>query len=227
MSDAVVILRPQPGADATAARARAAGLAPVLYPLFAVEPLAWMPPDPAGFDALMLTSANAVRHAGPMLSAYLSLPVFAIGKTSARAATDQGFTIVHAAGPDAQATARAIAQAGHRNVLHLRGDDARPFDPGSLSVTAIATYRSAPCGDEAGLMAALRLGSVALVHSPRAGERLSRLTGPARRQDISVVAISNAALAACGPGWKQAHAAQAPDDADMLAMTLQICDKAS
>lgn len=227
MTGPVVILRPQPGAEATAARARALGLMPVLYPLFAVEPLAWMPPDPVGFDALMLTSANAVRHAGPMLSAYLSLPVFAVGRATARAATDYGFVAVHAAGPDVQTTARAIALAGHRAVLHLRGHDARPFDPGNLSITAIPTYRATPCGDEAGLAAALRPGSVALVHSPRAGERLSRLTGPLQRQQSAVVAISNAALEACGPGWKQALAVDPPNDADMLAIALQICKKAS
>lgn len=227
MSGAVVILRPQPGADATAARARAFGLTPVIYPLFAVEPLAWMPPDPAEFDALMLTSANAVRHAGPMLAVYLGLPVFAVGDATARAAAEQGFVKIQVCGPDAQATARTIERAGHRNVLHLRGQDVRPFDPGALAVTAIATYCAAHCGDEAGLAAMLRPGSVALVHSPRAGERLSCLTGPLQRQHISVVAISNAALTACDPGWKQALAADAPDDADMLAMALQICDKAS
>ena len=43
----VLILRPQPGADETAARARALGLEPLVAPLFTVRPLAWTPPDPA------------------------------------------------------------------------------------------------------------------------------------------------------------------------------------
>jgi uroporphyrinogen-III synthase len=33
-------------------------------PLFAIVPLDWTAPDPAQFDGLVLTSANAVRHAG-------------------------------------------------------------------------------------------------------------------------------------------------------------------
>lgn len=227
MSGRIVILRPQPGADATAARARALGLTPLVYPLFAVEPLAWTPPDPASFDALMLTSANAARHAGPMLAAYLDLPVFAVGEATARAAAEQGFATVHSAGPDAQATARTIAQAGHRDVLHLCGQDTRPFDTGTLAITAIATYRAAPCGDAAGLAGTLRTASVALVHSPRAGARLVELTRPSQRREIALVAISEATFHACGYGWKRALAAQAPNDAAMLAMAAQICEKAS
>ena len=225
MSGRVVILRPQPGADATAARARALGLVPVLYPLFAVEPLAWMPPDPAAFDALLLTSANAARHAGPMLAVYLDLPVFAVGEATARAAAEQGFATIQVCGPDVQATARTIAQTGYRAVLHLRGTETRPFDPGALAVSAIATYRAAPLGDETGLAAALLPRSVALVHSPRAGARLAELVSPERRQDITLAAISPTTLDACGMGWNQKHAAEAPNDAAVLAMALQICDK--
>ena len=57
----LLVLRPEPGASATAGRARTLGLDPVLMPLFEIEPIAWTAPDPAGFDALLLTSANAVR----------------------------------------------------------------------------------------------------------------------------------------------------------------------
>ncbi|MGD9811804.1 MAG: uroporphyrinogen-III synthase, partial [Sphingobium sp.] len=64
MSCTVLILRPQPGADATAGRAKELGLEPSIYSLFATEPLAWTAPDPAGFDAVLLTSANTLRHGG-------------------------------------------------------------------------------------------------------------------------------------------------------------------
>ena len=60
----VLVLRPEPGAGETAARARALGLEPIVAPLFAVRPIAWAAPDPAAYDAVMLTSANAARHGG-------------------------------------------------------------------------------------------------------------------------------------------------------------------
>ena len=64
MTNEVLILRPEPGAGRTAERARKLGLVPVVAPLFAIRALPWTPPDAAGFDAVMLTSANAAREAG-------------------------------------------------------------------------------------------------------------------------------------------------------------------
>ena len=222
----VVVLRPQPGATATANRVRAIGLTAVSYPLFTVEPLAWTAPDPAGLDAVMLTSANAVWHGGPALTAYHGLPVFAVGEASARAASEHGFAQVVLAGPDAQATATAIAAAGYRQVLHLRGEDARPFDPGHLRVTGIPVYRAAPVGNAAGLAAAAPAGSVLLVHSARAGARLDALVPLDQRATFRVVAISPAALAAAAAGWAKARAAEVPTDAAMLALARQMCEEA-
>ena len=48
----LLVLRPQPGADATAARAKALGLDAIVTPLFRIEPCAWDMPDGA-FDALL------------------------------------------------------------------------------------------------------------------------------------------------------------------------------
>ena len=79
MSRAVAVLRPEPGNAATATRVEAAGLAAIRLPLFAVRALDWTPPDPAAFDALILTSANTPRLAGPGIDSLASLPVFAVG----------------------------------------------------------------------------------------------------------------------------------------------------
>ncbi|HWL48068.1 MAG TPA: uroporphyrinogen III synthase HEM4, partial [Sphingomonadaceae bacterium] len=63
----LLILRPEPGASATACRAAQRGHDTVVAPLFTIAPLGWDPPAPDGFDALMLTSAHAARLAGPAL----------------------------------------------------------------------------------------------------------------------------------------------------------------
>jgi uroporphyrinogen-III synthase len=57
----VAVLRPEPGNAATCARAATAGFAPLALPFFAVRAIAWATPDPAHYDALVLTSANALR----------------------------------------------------------------------------------------------------------------------------------------------------------------------
>ena len=86
MSRPIVVLRPEPGNRVTAAAIEGRGLRAIRLPLFAVQPVAWQAPDPAGFDALLLTSANAVRHGGAGLARLLSLPVFAVGEATADAA---------------------------------------------------------------------------------------------------------------------------------------------
>jgi uroporphyrinogen-III synthase len=89
----LLVLRPQPGASATAERARSLGLDPALIPLFEIEPLEWTAADPAGFDALLLTSANAVRFGGDELKSLLPLPVHAVGAATAEAACEAGLRV--------------------------------------------------------------------------------------------------------------------------------------
>src|SRR3546814_5342631 len=81
----LLILRPEPGASMTAGRATALGLQPVCYPLFQVRPCVWDAPDPAEFDAIMLTSANALLHGGPQLDRFKHLPAFAVGEATGEA----------------------------------------------------------------------------------------------------------------------------------------------
>ena len=88
-----VILRPEPGAGATAEAARQRGLNPIVAPLFRIEPVEWQPRDPAEFDALLLTSANAVAQAGDGLREFASLPVYCVGEATAAAARDAGLSV--------------------------------------------------------------------------------------------------------------------------------------
>ena len=76
----LLVLRPEPGASATAERACGRGLDAVVISLFAIEAIEWVAPDPGGFDALLLTSANAVRFgwANPQHD-FTTLEGFALG----------------------------------------------------------------------------------------------------------------------------------------------------
>ena len=83
MTAHILILRPEPGASATAAKARALGLEPIIAPLFETRAVAWDAPDAALYEAIMMTSANAARHAGAKLTALTHLPLYAGGATTA------------------------------------------------------------------------------------------------------------------------------------------------
>lgn len=220
----ILILRPQPGADATAARARAMGLDVRLLPLFAPEPIEWTPPASTAFDALLLTSAHAARLGGPALARYRALPAYAVGTATARALEQAGFAGVVAGSADGSAIAARIAADGHRRLLHLAGTTVAPMDSDGLVVTRIAVYSMTATPPDPRLLSEAVEGAVLLVHSPRAGERAATQIPVARRVTLHVVAISEAALATCGTGWASARAAERPDDDEMLALAARLCD---
>lgn len=220
----LLVLRPEPGAGETLRRAASMGMEAMAYPLFAIEPVDWTPPDPAGFDALMLTSANAVRMAGEALGRYRHLPAYAVGKRTADALARAGFDRIEAGEADGDAVARKMAEDGRRHALHLRGRDSAPIDPGLLRITPVINYAASEQGDAAGLAAIMRPGMIALVHSARAGRRLAALTDERLRPGISIVAISAAAQAACGNGWRAIASAERPIDEAMLALARHLCD---
>jgi uroporphyrinogen-III synthase len=211
----LLVLRPEPGNSATATSARALGLDVRQIPLFAIEPQPWVAPDPECFDALLLTSANAVRAGGSGLDALKDRDVMAVGEATAAAARGAGFRVVLSG---EQGVDDLLARVPRElRLLHLTGvDHRRPA--GARPVETIAMYRAVPAD------AALPAGPcVALVHSARAGERLAALA-PDRRV-IRVAAISGQAAAACGDGWGGVHVAEKVADGALLALAARLCQE--
>ena len=219
----VIILRPEPGASETARRARAIGLVPKLRPLFEARAIPWEAPPPDQFDALLLTSAQAARLAGDGLARYRALPAYTVGQATARALADQGFAQITTGDGDGSAIATRIAADGHRRVLHPGGTTVAPIAAGQLSITRLAVYTIGGKADVA-LDAVLEPGAILLVHSPRAGHRIADLIPPDKRATLHLIAISPAALAACGAGWASGEAPEKPDDERMLALAARLCE---
>lgn len=214
MTRPVLILRPQPGADATAARTRALGLTPYVAPLFRIVPRDWTPPA-MPFDALLVTSANAARAIGSHLDR--RLPVYAVGEATGAALT--GFERVIAGQSDVvEIVARARAD-GVKRLLHLGGEDRTSFDPGDIAIETRVVYAAEACPPAPAFAEALERGAVALLHSARAARRFRDLAGPAHR----IAAISPAVLAAAGTGWIQVATAERPADDALLAAAAELC----
>ena len=214
----IFILRPEPGASETLARAQAKGLDAVAMPLFAVEPVAWEAPDGASFDGLLLTSANAVRHGGEQLAGLRGLPVYAVGSATAEAAREAGFDI--ASSGDAGVERLLGSLEPTLKLLHLCGADRHEPDGHRQHITEVVAYRSQPIGGVD--VASLRDG-IALVHSPRAGQRLAELVDD--RTALAIAAISPAAADGAGAGWRRIHVAERPTDDALLALAARLCNK--
>ena len=90
---AVLVTRPQPENDATAAALRAKGFDVLQAPMLRFEPVSFHDDRDARYDAVIVTSASALRVTGSnaALNRLLDLPLFAVGAATADAARRVGF----------------------------------------------------------------------------------------------------------------------------------------
>jgi len=214
----IMVLRPEPGASATADRARELGLNPIVMPLFEVEPVEWEAPEPGRFDALLLTSANAVRVGGEQLRALRGLPVHAVGEATAEAAREAGFAA--ASHSDGGVDRLLDSLDPGLSLLHLCGEHRREPQRTRQAITPIVVYRSC---ERAHVDVRLRDGAIAMIHSPRAAQRFAELTE--QRASTTIAAISAAAAEAAGTGWACVEIAEKPTDEALLALAARLCNK--
>ncbi len=212
-----LVLRPEPGNARTCAALAAAGMAPVALPLFTAVPLAWSPPDPQDYDALLLTSAQAVRLAGDGLARLAGLPVVAVGAATAAAARAAGLHVaIVGDGDAAAAVARAAA---YPRLLHLAGREhvAQP------RVAALTVYASEAVAVAPDALAAA-LDAVVLLHSARAAQHFAVLADSLPRRRIRLAVLSPAVATAAGTGWARVAVADRPDDTALIQAALAARD---
>ena len=215
----VWVLRPEPGNAATCERLSAMGRTAVSLPLFTVEPLAWEVPAAVDYDALLLTSANAVSHAGAGLSRLSALPVYAVGEATAAAARAAGLSVSATGSGGVEGIAPLLARDQRRRILHLTGHDFRALAI-DAEVTVRHVYAAQTRADSAilpALSAAPRPADV-LLHSPRAAKRFAELVDKAglARKDLCLYTLSHTIAAAAGPDWAAVTIAERMDEAALL-----------
>jgi len=229
----VLVLRPEPGASATAEALRARGHEVVIFPIGEVVPLALHDVDASRLTAVAATSANGVRHAPASLIAELrDLPFFAVGEATASAARTAGFRRIRVADGDGQALARLVLQnlgAGDR-LLYLCGHVRRPeFEQAcanAVGVVVAETYdmRYPDRGDA--FRAMIRDGhpDIVMVHSFEAGRAFASLVEPFPDiiAGLEAVAISQRAAKPLSDLGIRAVAADRPDEAAMLAALARL-----
>jgi uroporphyrinogen-III synthase len=123
----LLITRPQPDAERTAAALRGRGHVPIVAPLFNIETVGQADPAAGPWAAVLLTSANGLRGLDRPGSrgAVSAVPFFAVGDRTAQAARDAGFTTVHSAAGAAGDLARLVAAQldPPARLLYLAGED--------------------------------------------------------------------------------------------------------
>ena len=155
---AVLVTRPHPDGETTAASLRARGFAVLSAPMLRFEPLPFHDDEDVQYGAVVATSANALRGIESQLagSALLKLPLFAVGEHTAAAARQAGFTSVAIASGDAGTLRDLVAESVKSKMLkkaspllYLAGADLARDLAGELgekgfSVVTQTTYKMVP-----------------------------------------------------------------------------------
>lgn len=233
----VLVTRPQPDAQATAARLADAGHQPLVDSMLVVEAISDAQLPPGRFDALALTSVNGARAlaARAEWAGLCDLPLYTVGWRTAEAvsgiAAAPGVAPRSAGGNGEKLAAllRSELPRGAR-LLHVCGED-RAVDLGAalagdgIAVALFTIYRAVPApGLSAAVIVAAREGRIdaALHFSPRtAATLLAHAQGAgiagelARIPHLCFSAKVAAPLAAAGWATK---IAQAPNENALFAL---------
>ena len=212
----------QPLADMLRARGHESVIAPVMEITLGDDP----PPSLDGVQALLFTSQNGVR-AFAATESRRNLPVLAVGRSTAEAASEMGFGQVESAEGDSQALARLAAtrlDPSRGDLLHVAGKQVAGDLPGLLKEAGFTTRRAVLYEARAvdrlpeAAAEALREGKVAgaLIFSPRTAEVFARLVAAAGLSDslggLTALCLSTAVAERLGAGvWGAVRIAERPE----------------
>src|ERR1700676_3247221 len=231
---AVLVTRPSPDDEATAAGLRAKGYEVLLAPMLRFEAVAFHDDMDARYGAVIVTSANALRAIGPHLKGHrlLELPLFAVGEHTAAAAHRAGFTHVIPANGDAGslrdlvlASVKAKQLTKASTLLYLAGADlardlASELGERGFRVVTQTTYRMVPVAslprEVCDAFAANRIEAV--LHYSRRSARAFLDAARAGGVEISALAIPQCCISPAvasvlrDAGASQVMVAASPDE---------------
>jgi uroporphyrinogen-III synthase len=148
----LLVTRPEPESEETAARLRALGHDVLIAPLLRIEPAPDAEIGTGPWSGIIITSRNAARavEGHPRFAELRALPLFAVGRRTAAAARSAGFADVLSADGDADDLVRLIV--AHRTtfatrLLYLAGADraadvAGDLREAGLSADTVVIYRA-------------------------------------------------------------------------------------
>ena len=191
----MLVTRPQPDNEATAASLRAKGFEVLLAPMLRFEPVVFAADPDAAYGGIIVTSANALRaiEGQASIAQLLGLPLFAVGSRTAQAAGEAGFRNVIVAGGDASALRDTIVAAARGRklkksdtLLYLSGADIARDLPGELRAL----------GFNIATQTAYKMISVPL----SAGRCLRRFRGEPDRGGTALFGTQRPFVSRCGAG---------------------------
>jgi uroporphyrinogen-III synthase len=222
----LLVVRPEPGNAATLAAAQALGLSAHGDPLFEIVPVAWTAPPAAHFDAVLIGSANVLRHGGAALASYAGLPAYVVGQATAEAARVAGFAVAAVGRGGLQGLEAHLVEDGRHRVLRLAGAEHVPLViPLESTIETVVLYEARPKPLSTASAGLLSDDMVVMLHSAAAARHFTaecdRLS--IARQTVALACIGPRVVAAAGDGWSSVASAERPDDTALLALAARMC----
>jgi uroporphyrinogen-III synthase len=216
----------------TGHRLRAMGHSALTVPVLNIRAVT-QPPLERRPDALIFTSAQAVRHHG-FETRLASLKVFAVGDGTARAARRRGYTNVCSANGNVHdlqlliaATMTRPARLVHYCAKEPAGDLSGFLKRSGFEAERRIVYESheAEPSQLEGAVAALHMLDGIIIHSPKGAKRVAAVVAGQRWHGI-VFCISQA----CAQEFRElpgllVKTAEEPDEASLLALLRQVRDR--
>ncbi len=223
----IILTRPVEDAAPLAEKLRKLGHMPIITPLLKIEARLNVLVPSKPYQAICLTSVNAVRVLGN-IDAIQNIPLFAVGQQSEHMAKDKGFTQVSAHGGDVIGLHKFVIDQLNLNdgpLLYLSGAETSGDLQGLLhrsgfEVDRVITY-DAVKSSLANFIVEIESAEAVLLYSPRTAKLWAseieslKLTHSATR--IKHICLSANVAANLPQSWPRAIAA-APTEAALLAL---------
>ena len=224
---AVLLTRPAKDSARIAALLAEQGVSSLTWPLVEIVPVGGALEVPEGTEALLFTSAHAVRQFGE-LSPRRDLPALCVGATTAGAARDAGLSDVAEAAGTAEDLINLAMASGLDRFLYLRGRDvsvdlSAELGARGYSVTERVVYAAdAATSVDARADAALKAGKIAAI-TVWSARQAAILAGFAETstgwslETVDLIAISTKAAAPLhNSGFRRILVASRPDAQAMI-----------
>lgn len=230
----VLVTRPEVAGRRTAQRLKDMGHEPVSFPLFEAHHLDLSSADfPSSLPGgLVFTSAEAVRaldKVPAIADRFGDIPVFAVGKATARAACGAGFRTIKVAsgyGADLAALIKTNHRASSAPLLYFAGEPRSPsleegLEEAGIPVHVALTYRMEPVAHSTSrLEAALADDPIILLYSREAARRFLHLLGNRKASGRLRFVCLSPAIAATLPSDQGHEIRTAPEPTEESLLSL-------
>lgn len=198
---------------------RAAGHDAIVMPLFAIEHLPVHRVSATDYDAIILTSGNAVRAAAEFLTGTHGLPIYAVGSATAKALELLCLPVTKTGSDGVEALVQFAAADGHKRVLWLAGEDHSIIPQvAGVTIDVEIVYRSCAIDMPKAFDREVIQSDATILHSSRAAAYFGILCDAAnlRRDRITIATFSAAIAQSAGEDWAARIVADTPNDAALL-----------